>query len=406
MLSPPRFPRHLRWLNRADRGLRRLGLALLPFEPAALLERAAKLAGLSDYADDATFREALAVLCDSAERDARLSLVGRRVMQDYFTRSLVGRLRFVEAQKSAPDVARTELAAPLVVIGLPRSGTTLLHHLLSLHPEARPLRFWELMEPIAPPGPDRRREQLARQLADMKRFDRGLDGKHHFDADNPEECMLLLDSTLLSLSFYVFSPVYGYVEWLRRQDHRGPYRAYRWYLQLFQRASPGRRLTLKAPAHTAAVAELLEAVPGARLVQTHRDPGEVVPSLNSLLYSLHALVSDRIDLPRATESAAAHLEHLIERNEAARAAGAKIVDVQYERLVRDPVACVREVYDRLGEAWSPEHGERIEAFMKARPKGRFGGHEYAAEDFGTTRAAIRERFAAYAARRVEGAPGE
>jgi hypothetical protein len=263
------------------------------------------------------------------------------------------------------------------------------------------------MEPIAGPGPDLRRETLQRTLAGMKRLDAGLDAKHHFDADNPEECMLLLDGTLHSLSFWVFAPVYGYFEWLRRQDQRAPYRTYRWLLQAFQRLAPGRRLTLKAPAHTAALPALLEAVPEALVVQTHRDVAEVVPSLNSLIFSLHGLVTDEVDVARMAETNMRHLEHMIAQSEAARAAAPRaVLDVSYDELVRDPVACLRGIYAHFGLELDEDFAERARAFVAARPKDKYGRHEYAAEDFGTSPAAIRERFAAYHRRYLEkdGAP--
>ena len=197
-------------MNRIDRRLRAFGLGVLPFKPDALLEAAARQAGLNDFSEDATFREALDILCHSAEADAKFSLVGRLSIRKFVVGALVNRLRRVRAQKRSPEIAATALEPPLIVVGLPRSGTTFLHHVLTLDAKARPLRFWELMTPIPGPGPDRRREELRRTLADMKGMASDLDAKHHFDADNPEECMLLLDDTLVSLAYWTFAPLYGY----------------------------------------------------------------------------------------------------------------------------------------------------------------------------------------------------
>jgi hypothetical protein len=391
----PKLPLKIRGVNQVGRLLRRLGVRLLPFEPAALRRLAVRRSGLDDFADDPHFSEALEVLCRSAETDASFSLAGRIAIRDYVVHALVNRLRYVHARAKEPEVAETELEPPIIVIGLPRSGTTLLHHLLALDPQARSLRFWEVMEPIAGPGPDRRREALVRMVADIKSMDRGVDGKHHFDADNPEECMLLLDATLLSLAFWVFAPVHEYVGWLRQQDHRRAYEVYRWYLQRFQRESPGRRLTLKAPAHTAALEALLHAIPDARLVQIHRDPAEVVPSLHSLIFSLHAMVAEPVDVERMAEANMAHLEHLIATTAAARAAGHAWAEVSYEALLRDPVACVRQIYERFDLSFTTEFAQRIERFVAQRPKDKYGTHRYSAEDFGTTKAALRERFSNY-----------
>lgn len=395
MPIPPELPLRIRTLNRLGHWLRRAGVRIAPFEPDALRRIAMRRSGLSDFDEDARFTEALTVLCRSVEQDAALSLAGRIGIRDYVIHALVNRLRYVHARAVEPEVAEIELEPPIIVVGLPRSGTTLLHHMLALDPRARSLLFWELMEPIPGPGPDRRRDTLARTLADIKRMDGAIDGKHHFDVDNPEECMLLLDATLMSVSFWVFAPVHEYLAWLRHQDQREAYQVYRWYLQRFQRDSPGRRLVLKAPAHTAALEALLHAVPNARLVQTHRDPAEVVPSLHSLIFSMHAMVSDAVDVERMSQGNVAHIEHLIATAEAARAAGHSWVDVSYEAMVRDPVACVRRIYRDLDLPLSDELIERMMQFVAGRPKGKFGEHRYAAEDFSTTASDLRERFAHY-----------
>lgn len=401
MLAQPTFPWHLRALNRADRALRAIGVRPLPFRPDALLEAAARRARLDDFAEDAVFREGLEVLCRAAEEDARFTLVGRTIIRQFVIRALVNRLRTVEAQRREPEIAQTPLVPPLIVIGLPRSGTTILHHLLAQDEQARPLRFWELMEPLpgTGPGPDRRRDDLARLIGQVRRADTGLDAKHHFDADHPEECMLLLDGTLTSLSFWVFAPVYGYLTWLQRQDHRAPYRTYRWLLQAFQRAAPGRRLTLKAPAHTAALGALLEAVPEALVVETHRDPAEVVPSTHSLLHSLHAIVTDLVDVPRFAEANMIHLEHMIAGSEAGRAAAPRaVLDVAYDEIVGEPLACVRRIRAHFGLPDDARFADRARRLVAARPRDKYGRHQYAAEDFGSSPGAIRERFARYHAR--------
>lgn len=398
-LTAPTFPLHARMLNGLDRALRRLGIRCLTFEPAALMRAAVRQTGLDDFDDDPVFREGLEVLCASVEADADLTLVGRTIIRAYVLRTLVTRLRAVDLRERAPEIAETALVPPLIVLGLPRSGTTLMHHLLTRDPVARPLLFWELMEPIAGPGPDRRAETLREMLDGMKRAEGGLDAKHAFDADNPEECMLLLDSTLVSLSFWVFAPVYGYGDWLRRQDQRGPYRTYRWFLQYFQSADPGRRLTLKAPAHSQALGALLDAVPDARIVQMHRDPVDVVPSLNSLIHSLHGLVTREVDVRRMSEANMTQLECFIERIDAARAARpGRVLDVRYDELIGDPVACARRVYDHFGLELTAQTVDAMKAHVVARPQHAHGRHVYAAEDFGLDPAAIAERFAGYRAR--------
>ncbi|WP_181256803.1 sulfotransferase family protein [Merismopedia glauca] len=360
-----------------------------------LREIAMKQSNLSDFDENPLFCAALEVLCRSCEADTHFSFVGRVSIREYIVRALVNRLRYVQVRTLEPEVSRIALEPPIIVIGLPRSGTTFLHHLLALDPEARPLLFWELIEPIAGSKPESRRQNLNRKLANMKRMNAAIDRKHHFAPDNPEECMLLLDTTLLSLSFWVFAPVYEYLHWLRHQNKHDSYQVYRWYLQRFQRETPHRRLTLKAPAHMGAIDALLNAIPDVRLVQIHRDPAQVVPSLHSLIFSLHAMVSESLDIQRMTESNMTYLEHLITTTESARSSGHSWVDVQYDLLIRDPITCVQQIYQQLNLTFTDELCRRIEQFLAHRPKEKFGKHLYSAEDFGTTEVLIRKRFADY-----------
>ncbi|MGH1340276.1 MAG: sulfotransferase family protein [Nannocystales bacterium] len=390
--TPHKLPLPIRALNWAGR---RPAARIVPLEASALRERAVRASGLHDFGEQTQFSEGLETLCRSVEVDAGLSLAGRIAFRDYIVRSLTNRLRYVQTRAAQPEVEQVDLVPPIIVMGLPRSGTTFLHHLLACDPGARPLRLWELMEPIAGPGPDHRRRRTAKALARARWMDQTLDAKHHFDADNPEECVLLLDPSLVSASFWVFAPVHGYLQWLRAQDLHGSYELYRWYLQWFQRETPTQRLVLKAPAHTAAVQALLQAVPNALLVQTHRDPVSVVPSANSLVLSLHSLVSEGLDIERMCTSNLEHLEHLVETSELARARSKGWVDVRYADLVANPIDCVRRIYAHLELTVSEEMVEGMERHLAARPKDKYGSHAYSARGFGPSDATVRERFSAY-----------
>ena len=145
-----------------------------------------------------------------------------------------------------------------------------------------------------------------------------FDRKHYTRVDTPEECAWLLASTFLSPLFWGFGPVYSYLEWFKGQERLQAYYEYRLLLQVLQAVDPTRRLALKAPTHTGAVEALLQTVPGALLIQTHRNPAETSASLTSLFYSLHSLTTERLDVRRMTEAILSLQEHQIERNLAAR----------------------------------------------------------------------------------------
>ena len=211
--------------------------------------------------------------------------------------------------------------------------------------------------------------------------------------------MWLLAATFVSPVFWVVAPVYGYLDWYKGQDRLEAYKEYRWLLQILQALDPTRRLVLKAPAHTGALSVLLKTIPDALLVQTHRHPVEACNSLNSLFYSVHAMVTNKVDAHRMAEANVSLQEHEIALNLAARDAHpGKVFDVYYDRLVADPISTVRSIYDHYGLAWSDKFEERLGYYVQQNPKGRLGPHRYAPEDFGQTDGAIAKRFAAYSER--------
>ena len=222
------------------------------------------------------------------------------------------------------------------------------------------------------------------------------DRKHYTRVDTPEDCIYLLANTFLSPLFWAFAPVYGYLEWYKNQDRLQAYHEYRLLLQVLQATDPTRRMALKSSTHTGAVESLLQTVPGALLIQTHRNPVEATASLLSLFYSVHSRVAERLDVRRMTEAVLGFHEHQIARNLAARDAhpGA-LFDVYYDRLVADPIGTVRDVYDHYDLAWSEEFDQRLNYYVQQNPMGKHGTHLYAPEDFGQTGESISERFAAY-----------
>ncbi|MDP3936737.1 MAG: sulfotransferase, partial [Deltaproteobacteria bacterium] len=331
MLEPIVHPLPSRVLNRAGALLQSAGMELLTYTPGTFKERAMRMAGLDDFGEP-DYEAGLATLCDSVEKDARLLLTGRLAFRDGVTNALVTRLRRIEARKRSPEIFARPLVPPLIVIGLPRSGTTLLQRLLSLDEETRAPALWELQEPIAGPGPDRRRERSIKQVARMKKAAPGIDAKHHIDSDEPEEDVFLFDSSLWSLSFWMLAPVYGYLTWYLEQDPLPGYRVYREHLQLFQAENPGKRLTLKAPAHTGYVGALLEAVPEALVVQTHRDPVTVTNSVNSLFHTVHGYLTERVDIERTAAVNVDLFLRYFEWNFAAREKiqAGRILDIRYD----------------------------------------------------------------------------
>jgi hypothetical protein len=387
----------LRILNKAGKHLGAARLPVAALNEESLVGAAVRATGLSEFGDG-YHREGLLRLLESVENDAALHLSGQLTFRETIVGSLINRLLLTEACKRSPEIFRKSLKPPIIVLGLPRSGTTFLHRLLAMDPTHRAVPWWELARPL--PGlngeSDRRRQIFQKKLSRLQKLTPDLDSKHYTRVDTPEECIWLLASTFLSPLFWALAPVYGYLDWYMNQDRLQAYYEYRLLLQVLQDADPTRRLVLKSSTHTGAVETLLQTIPGSILIQTHRNPVETTASLASLFYSLHSRTTERLDVRRMTEAILSFHEHQIARNLQARDVhpGA-LFDVYYDRLVADPIGTVRDIYDHYGLAWSEEFEGRLNYYLRQNPRGKHGAHLYAPENFGQTRDTISERFAAY-----------
>ncbi|HSK84914.1 MAG TPA: sulfotransferase [Rubrobacter sp.] len=395
--SRPSLPLRLRILNTVGKHLGAVRLPFAALDEEALVQAAVKATGLTEFGAG-YHREGLLRLLESVENDAALHLSGQLAYRETIVGSLINRLLLAEACKQRPETFRKPLKSPIIVLGLPRSGTTFLHRLLALDPAHRAVPWWELARPL--PGSDeqqdRRRQVFQKKLRRLQKLTPDLDRKHYTRVDTPEECIWLLASTFFSPLFWALAPVYGYLDWYKNQDRLQAYYEYRLLLQVLQAADPTRRLVLKSSTHTGAIETLLQTIPGSLLIQTHRNPVETSASLASLFYSLHSRMTDSLDVRRMTEAILSFHEHQIARNlEARDAHPGALFDVYYDRLVADPIGTVRDIYDHYGLAWSEEFAERLNYYLQHNPRGKHGTHLYAPEDFGQTGDAIAERFAPY-----------
>jgi hypothetical protein len=342
--------------------------------------------------------EGLAAWCEAVEAAADLRMLARVQLRRIGVEALDNRARLDAIVARGRPAPRRRL---LVVCGLPRSGTTLLHRMLCLAGDAVGVPFWQLVNPIPGPGRDRRRASADLRLRVMARVTPvSLDAQHVIRADLPDECTHLLRPSFLS-SFFWQAPLYGWLDWLLRQDVSGAYADWHAFLGLLE--PEGRRLVLKDPFHTGHLREIHRVAPDAMIVQTHRDPVETVPSFHKLATTAHATLCRRLDVPRTVEAHMRWLEHHVARNEEARKAlppGA-VLDVQYGALVRDPVATVAAVHAHFGLPFDAALEGRMRAWLAGNGQRRFGDNPYSAAAFGQAPEAIAERFADYRRTRCE-----
>ncbi len=393
-----RDSRHLlslpfRIVNCVGEFLLRAGVPFAQLEEEALLAEAIKQTGLSDFGED-NFREGLRVLLNSV-KEVRFHLLGQISFQQFLIKMLINRLLIQDALKRLP-LERTRLHPPFIVTGLPRSGTTFLHRLLAQDPANRVLPLWELLNPVPNGTKDRRRSQTERQTRMMAWLAPDLDKKHYTRADTPEECIILFASSFTSLIYGLMAPVYSYLDWFMEQDLRRVYQEYRNQLLILQQQAPPRRLALKAPAHLPALDIVQNVLPGAMIIQTHREPVECMRSINSLQYSLYALMAKDVEMERMARVNLNCLLKEMDRNISFHEAGPNTVfHLAYRDLIENPLACVRGVYEHFGVEFNPEFEHNLRCYMGANPMHKYGVHYYKEELFGLSEQSMRDRFSHY-----------
>jgi hypothetical protein len=358
--------------------------------PERFLEAARRRTGLDDFGDP-HFRDGLEALCAALAEQSGLTLLGVVTFRNVIIQSLVNRVRFVGASG-----ARQTLDPPIIITGLPRSGTTILHRLLALDPKHHAPQLWELLDPYSATPALVRRWRARAQVAVKTRLLRDLDRKHYTRADTHEECTLLLANSLTTSVFWDMAPLDGYLEWYQSANQEPVYRDYRRQLEVLQAIHPDRRLVLKAPGHLGNLAELHAAVPEARIIQTHRDPTACFFSHCSLRETLSRFVIDRPDRSEIGRQVERVFRHDLRRNLEFFDGGARgVVHVPQAALRTDPVEVVRGLYERFDLEWGAETGTRIAGYLRRFPRGRFGAHRPTDDGWGVTRDRIDGLFGDY-----------
>lgn len=389
-LMPTLVQAGIRATNAAGSALFRTGLRPVSLGERDLLAAARQATGLEDFGEG-DFREPLRRLLQALESEAELTLLGRVVARRDLGSLLANRLRLEADRTRFPEIGAEGVAAPIFITGLPRTGSTLLHHLLGQDPQTRVPQAWEVMYPSPPPvretyGTDPRIDQARRQLRWIDWLAPDFKSIHAVGAQLPLECIAVMSASFRSTRFYTTYNVPSYEAWLDRQDMRSAYAFHKRVLQQLQWQAPGERWVLKAPAHLFAFDALLATYPDARIVQTHRDPVTVVASLASLSAALQGAFTDRVE-PRDIGREVTHrwthgLERSVELRRSGQLAGERSVDVHYLELTVDPMAVVRRIYAQFDMQLSAVAEARMRRFLAENPKAKHGPHRYALERYG------------------------
>jgi hypothetical protein len=368
--------------------------------PDRLVDAAVAQTGLDDFGADA-FREGLGVLCAAVTTEAKVNELGTAAIEAQITGNLSNRLRVVDWAKQHPEVREQTVAAPIFILGMPRTGTTLLSYLLHQDNRRRSLLRWEALNAIPPPEAealttDPRVDEARASQEMMDVLNPRFRAIHYEAPDGPTECVTLLAQDFKSLLWETLANIPSYGEWLFACDQTSAYDYHRLELQVLQSRAPG-AWTLKSPHHCLALDVLFATYPDARVVMTHRDPVKVAGSLCSLITSLSGTFTDADHRNYITERWVGVLEEAVNRVMRFRSArpDAPFVDLGYRDLVSDPMGAIKGVYHALGETLPPEVEDGMRRYVTENPQDKHGRHVYSLEDFGIDAGKLREQFGDY-----------
>lgn len=367
-----------------------------------LHESATRLVGLDDFGpDDENYIEALTVMLDSYRREAGLTPYGSKICRVYLRGALAARLLAQAAWKANPQYVDVPVERPIFVTGLPRTGTTALHRLLTADPTHQGLEMWlaDFPQPRPPrdtweanPVFQRLNAQFEQHHVENPEFM----GLHYMTADEVEECWQLLRQSLHAVAYEALAHLPTYARWLAEQDWTPTYGRYRRNLQMIGLNDVGKRWVLKNPSHLHALDALMATFPDALVVQCHRPAETIMASMCSLAEHATAgwsttfvgaqIGADQLDtwargLERFTTERAKHDQ-------------AQFCDVDYRDFVSDPVGTVEGIYWHFDMPLTDAASAAMRKMHEDSRKGpRAPKHTYSLADYGLTDEVVRERFA-------------
>ena len=380
--------------------------AVGPLDEAELLAQAQAATGLQDYGEDLSFRIGLSKFIEAAEEMGVPAV--REQVRMRSLHHLTTRLQLVNDAKLHPEITAQAIHHPLVVIGLPRTGTTIVYDLITQDPASRAPREWEWFIPwpateAATFDTDPRIAAVTAMFAPVLELAPELREIQRFDCTQPGECNHGMSHHFAGTNFWAEIGVPRHAQWVIDEVPEGLYRTHKRLLQQFQWKGPKGRWVLKSPNHLFDLQGLLGAYPDAGLVWTHRDPVSTFSSLASMVTAFQKAVGGGADM-HATGRWVMNLwiealNRATRLRETDPAVENAIIDLAHKDVVADPEGAVRRIYQRFDIPFTEMHAAAIARFVADNPSAqRMGKHHHSPEMFGIDPDEVHKRLAGYYAR--------
>lgn len=375
---------------------------------SALVEAAQRRSGLRDFGGE-DFETPLQALLQSLNEEAELNELGRSLQFERLTDLLVNRLRLQQFFTRYPQILEEQVLAPIVIAGLPRSGTTMLQRILSVEPKLLSTRWYEMRFPVpAPdwdfaPGRDERVAKAKAEVAALIAANPDLLSMHPLDAMAADEDLLLLETTFLSVMPGSQVRVPGYNHFFESADTAPAYRYHKKILQFMQwqrrkggAAVDNKPWILKSPAHMHEIAALFAVYPDVKIVLSHRDPLACIPSISSLYFAVWKVYSDRADPAACGAYCNNFYARALQRTQTAQHRWpGQFLDLDYRQLVKEPDAAIAQIFDFIGVPLSSETLAGMRVWREENRRDNRAEHQYSLEEFGLSESSVRTAFAHY-----------
>ena len=378
----------------------------LTLEPSELMATARAETGLEDFgAGD--FVERLGLLCDAMRQEGGFNGAGIMQQHVFILGLLKNRLLIEDLVRQHPEILEVQIAAPIIICGLPRTGTTHLHNLMSADPALRSLPYWESLEPVLPahevPEAGAADPRLARTDMALSFLNTALpyfNRMHEMTVEHTHEEIQLLAVDFSTMLFETTAPMPAWRDAYLSRDQRPTYAYLRKVLQVLQWLRGGTRWVLKTPQHLEQFPALLETFPDATFVVTHRDPVSVTASMVTMIAYTARLTRHRVDVEGMGAYWADRLERMLRRCAEERDVlpADRTIDVHFDAFMADDLAMVARVYDLAGQPLDERARGSMASFMAAHPRGRHGSVVYDLGDFGLDTRERRQALAFYTER--------
>lgn len=369
-----------------------------------LEEAGRRTGGLTDLGDG-PFVEPLDLVLESLKTEADLNPLGHIIAVERMLLHTVNRLNYVNDRKLDPAIAEQRIVKPVFIIGMPRTGTTILHDILAQDPANRAPLTWETMFPSPPPRAetfttDPRVALCASLFPDMEQQLPEFKAIHPMGAELSQECVTIMGEAMITPLFHNQFRVPTYEDWV---DHEADWsHVYDFHLKQLQHLQSHHALdrwVLKTGAHLWGLPHLLKTYPDARIVFTHRDPVKSMTSYASLTTLVRRVGSDSVDAAEVAADWTPRLRKVllnsIRVREAAEYPEAMFYDIAFTDFVRDQFGVVERIYDAFDLPMSDAGAAAMQAFIDDNPPGKHGVHEYSPDQFGIDPDQVRADFAEY-----------